>query len=326
MKNLLYFSFIALLFVACKNETSVEPKTVVFDGIDQSIRPGDDFFNHVNKNWVEAAVIEDDQVGVGSYHYLNIPQKKLLQNILEELSTGMHPEGSNEQKVGDFYASGMDTIAINQLGFEPIQPVLDHIEAIQDVPSMMAFVAEQLKAGDYSIIYPYVSPDQANSKINIAHFMQIGLGLPDRDYYFRKDSTAVGIQNAYKNYVATLFELIGDADAAKHAGTVYDIERQLAESHKTRIERRDVQANYHKLPVSELNENFKNIGWMALLSDLGIRADSVNIGQLAYYKKLDTMLGSVELANWKTYLKANSIILQSTDAAIVLEIEDDNRK
>ena len=308
MKHLLFLSFIALLLVSCKKETAIVQNKVVFDGIDQSIKPGDDFFNHVNKNWLEAAVIADDHVGVGSYHYLNIPQKKLLQNILEDIAAGQHPEGSNEQKVGDFYASGMDTATINQRGFTPIQPVLDRIESIQDVPSMMAFVAEQLKAGDYSIIYPYVSPDQANSNINIVHFMQTGLGLPDRDYYFRNDSAAVGIQKAYINYVAALFELIGDANASKNATTVYDMEKQLAESHKTRIERRDVKANYNKVAVSEIDETHKNIEWAKLLSDLGITSYSVDINHLAYYKKIDTMLGSVGLANWKAYLKANSII------------------
>ncbi len=306
MKYFFYFALIAFISVSCSKEKTPEQHKVVFDGIDDTVRPGDDFFNHVNKTWYEAAVIAEDQVGIGAYRYLNIPQKKLLQNILEEVSAGEHPEGSIEQKVGDFYESGMDTISINQREFAPIQPILDRIDAINDVPSLLTFVSDQLKAGDYSIIYPYVSPDHANSEINIAHFSQTGLGLPDRDYYFRTDSSAISIQKAYKKYLTTLFELTGDDDASKHADIVYEIEKQLAASHKTRIERRDVKANYHKLAVSEINKNQKNIGWSNVLSNLRIEADSVDIRQPAYYDKLNTMLESVDLTDWKIYLKANS--------------------
>ena len=88
-----------------------------FDGITASIKPGDNFFARVNKQWLDNAVIAEDQVGVGSYSFLNIPQKVLLENILTEVSTTEHTEGSIEQKVGDFYSSGMDTNTINELGY-----------------------------------------------------------------------------------------------------------------------------------------------------------------------------------------------------------------
>ena len=307
MKNLFFYALIGFLLISCNKEQAPERDVVVFDGIDESIKPGDDFFNHVNKTWYDAAVIEEDQVGVGSYRFLNIPQQKLLQNILEDVSAGAHVKGSIEQKVGDFYSSGMDTVAINQLGFTPIQPILDRIDAISDVPTLIAFVSAQIQQGDYSMIYPYISPDQANSQINIAHFVQTGLGLPDRDYYFKTDATVIGIQNAYKKYLSTLFELTGEDDPGLKADVVYAIEKQLAASHKTRVERRDVKANYNKLAISEIDERQKNIGWVGLLSNLGIEADSVDIAQPGYYDRLNTMLVSVNLSDWKTYLKANSI-------------------
>ena len=307
MKNLFYFALIGCVLISCNKEQAPERDVVVFDGIDESIKPGDDFFNHVNKTWYDAAVIEEDQVGVGSYRFLNIPQQKLLQNILEDVSAGAHVKGSIEQKVGDFYSSGMDTVAINQLGFTPIQPILDRIDAISDVPALIAFVSAQIQQGDYSMIYPYISPDQANSQINIAHFVQTGLGLPDRDYYFKTDATVIGIQNAYKKYLSTLFELTGEDEPSLKADVVYAIEKQLAASHKTRVERRDVKANYNKLAISEIDERQKNIGWAGLLSNLGIEADSVDLAQPGYYDRLNTMLVSVPLSDWKIYLKANSI-------------------
>ncbi|MCD2258824.1 M13 family metallopeptidase [Psychroserpens luteolus] len=314
MKTIRYLSFILLVFFSCKDDktsdntnTDLVIKPVVFDGIDASIKPGDDFFNHVNKNWFENAVIADDQIGVGAYRFLNIPQQELLKTILEEVSQKEHPVGSIEQKVGDFFASGMDTISINKRGLKPIQPILDNINAISDIEGILTFVATQLKSGDYSMLAPYVSPDQENSSLNILHFAQTGLGLPDRDYYFSDNVSVKQIQEAYKTYLTTLFELVGDANAKVNAETVYNIEKQLAESHKTRIERRDVKANYNKISVSELNESHKNINWIDLLHILGAKVDSVDVAQPTYYDNLNTMLPSVSLDHWKLYLKANSI-------------------
>ncbi|MEH6538003.1 MAG: M13 family metallopeptidase [Psychroserpens sp.] len=313
MKTLCYCSLILLVFFSCKNdktttnEIAQDIKPPVFDGIDDAIKPGDDFFNHVNKNWFDKAVIAEDQVGVGAYRFLNIPQQELLKNILQEVSQEEHPKGSIEQKVGDFYASGMDTISINERGIKPIQSILDKIETIGDVASMTDFVATQIKSGDYSMFVPYVSPDQENSSINILHFAQTGLGLPDRDYYFSDDASVKRIQEAYKTYLATLFELVGDENPTAQAAIVYNIEKQLAKSHKTRVERRIIKENFHKMAVSELQQKHPNIGWTTLLKNLGAEVDSLDLAQPAYYDALNSMLTSIPLDNWKLYLKANSI-------------------
>ncbi|WP_431134105.1 M13 family metallopeptidase [Psychroserpens mesophilus] len=314
MKNILYMLVILFIFASCKNDKTSQMSQVekpiapiVIDGIDSSIKPGDDFFNHVNKTWFENAVIAEDQVGVGAYRFLNIPQQELLKNILEEVSKEKHPDGSIEQKVGDFYASGMDTLSINKRGIDPIQPILDRIDAINDISSLTKFVATQIQFGDYSVISPYISPDQEDSSINILHFSQTGLGLPDRDYYFADDSSVKQIQDAYKTYLTHLFELVGDADAKTQADIVYNIEKQLAESHKTRVQRRIIKENYHKMAVSDLEEKHTNIGWKSMLTTLGVKVDSVDIAQPDYYDRLNEMLASVSLSDWKLFLKANSI-------------------
>jgi putative endopeptidase len=312
MKKLLYLSFSIFVFISCAKQEATEdvPKDekLAFDGIDDSIKPGDNFFMHVNKTWYDNAVIADDQVGVGSYSFLNIPQKVLLENILEDVSAGQHPAGSIEQKVGDFYASGMDLEAINQRGFEPIKPTLNRIDIISDIPSLMSFVTEEIEVQNNSIISLSVSADNENSEINILHFNQSGLGLPDRDYYFKTDSSTLSIQKAYKQYISTLLELTGHADAPKLAETVYDIEKELAKSHKTRIERRDIKANYNKMALSAIDKNQANIGWAKMLSRLMLEADSVDMRQPAYYDKLNEMLSSVSIEDWKTYLKASAIV------------------
>ncbi len=314
-----YFYLIVLLFVfGCDNQPDqpAEDPRIAFTGITGSIKPGDNFFMHVNKTWYDTAKIADDQVGVGSYSFLNIPQRKLLERILEELADSEHPVGSNEQKVGDYYASGMNTRRINSLGFEPIQPLLDQVDAITTVNNLMLFVAKELKSGHESILDMGVSPDNENSDVNMLHFAQSGLGLPDRDYYFKTDESTLGIQKAYQTYLVTLFELIGTSDSEAMAGRVYEMEKGLAEAHKTRIERRNVKANYNKLAVADLNTTQANIGWVDLLQNLEVEADSIDIRQPAYYVLLNQMLSEVSIDHWKTYLKASVL---TTYASVLSE-------
>lgn len=313
MKKLLYFSLALLLAGACKQASQTDTKHVVVSGIDNTKNPGDDFFAYANSIWYDTVQIPASQAGVGSYSFMNYPQRIRLQGILDSVSSTNSPAGSIEQKVGDFYASGMDMDAINKRDYEPIKPILARIDAITDVPSLLKVAVEEQKVGDGSIIGFYVGPDDKHSSINIAQFYQTGIGLPERDYYFKTDSSTISIQNAYKKYLTSLFELTG-ADAAtaeKNAKITYDIEKQLASAHRTNVELRDINANYNKLAVAALSKKQPNINWTTLVSDLGVKVDSVNVGQPAYYDKLNTMLKSVSINDWKIYLKANALTFYS---------------
>ena len=210
---------------------------VVITGIDATKKPGDDFFKYANGIWTDTARIPDSQAGVGAYSFMNYPQRIRLQGILDSVSAGQFPAGSIEQKVGDFYASGMDIAAINKRGYDPIKPLLTRIDAVNDVPSLLRLVADEQKAGNRSIIGFYVGPDNRRSSVNIAQFAQTGIGLPERDYYMKTDSSTVGIQRGYLTYLTRLFQLTGtDATTAgKNATLTYDIEKQLATAHKTTL-------------------------------------------------------------------------------------------
>jgi putative endopeptidase len=305
MKKLLYLSLALLLAGACKQAS--DTKHVVITGIDHTKKPGDDFFTFVNGIWYDSATIPASQTGVGAYSFMNFPQRIRLQGILDSVSQSKNAAGSIEQKVGDFYASGLDMVAINKRGYEPIKPLLARIDAITDVPSLMKFVAEEQTVSNGSIIGFNVGPDNKHSSVNIVLLSQTGIGLPEKGYYLRTDSSTLAIQKAYTKYLTTLLELTGDAAAAKNADVAYGIEKQIATSHKTNIERRDVQANYNKLAVADLAKRQPNIGWTTLLKDLGAPVDSVNMMQPAYYDQLNTLLKSVSITDWKIYLKAKSI-------------------
>jgi len=306
-----HFYLVALVAVAmsCSKPSAPKKEFVDVAGIDASIQPGDNFFRHVNGQWYDTAKIDPAQSGVGSYMFLNIPQKKLLQTILDSISKSQSSAGTVEQQVGDFYASGIDTAVINQRGHQPIQATLDRIDSLRDVASLMKFVAAEIKSGSTSMVYFGIWPDNKNSNINIAHVSQSGLGLPDRDYYFKTDSSTADIQQAYKDYLTKLFALTGAdaATASKNTNVVYGIEKQLAGSHKTNVELRDVNGNYNKIAVAAIDKKQPAIGWSVFLKTLDAQTDSIDMPQLAYYDKLNGLLKSISLNDWKIYLKAATL-------------------
>ncbi|MCG2616746.1 M13 family metallopeptidase [Terrimonas sp. NA20] len=309
MTRLCLLSLVVLLALSCKQAADQNPDRVVITGVDSTKKPGDDFFMYVNSTWYDSAVIPASQTGVGSYSFLNFPQRIRLQGILDSVAASNSPAGSIEQKVGDFYASGMDTAAIDQRGYDPIKPVLAKIDAAADLPALLQLVADEQKTGNRTFIGFSVGPDDKKSSTNIVVLGQAGLGLPERDYYFKSDSSTVNIQKAYRTAIGSYFELTGAdaATAAKNAALAYDIEKQLATAHKTNIELRDVKANYNKFSVSDLSKKQPNLNWQTLLTAYGVKVDSVNMRHPGYYDKLNSMLSSVPVNDWKVYLKANTL-------------------
>ncbi len=308
MKQLSSLFALVVLLAACNNQSASTAVTSI-PGIDTTVKPGNNFFMYVNRTWYDSAQIPPSQSGVGAYMFMNYPQRLRLQGILDSVSKASNTAGSIEQQLGDFYAAGMDTATINQRGYDPVKPILAKIDSIGNLTALMQFAALQAAANNASLLSFGVGPDDKNSNLNIAHVYQAGIGLPDRDYYFKTDASNIAIQQAYKTYLATLFQLTGNdaATAANNANVVYDIDKQLATSHRTKIELRDVHANYNKMAVTTLVKQHPHVGWQALLDALGAKTDSIDVAQPGYYEKLNTALQSVPIANWKIYLKAYTI-------------------
>jgi putative endopeptidase len=293
---------------ACNSSSNSKPYIAV-TGIDSSRNPGDNFFLYANAKWYDTAQIPPSQSGVGAYRFMNYTQRLKLQGILDSVSKSNNPAGSLEQKIGDFYASGMDTITINQRGYEPLQPGLSRINAISSIKELMQVVADQLKVSHISLVGFNVGADQENSRMNMGHLFQAGIRMPDRDYYFKNDPATLAIQQAYKKYLFDLFTLTGSDSITAHrnAELVYNIDKQLAASHKTNIELRDIQANFHRTALTELDKRHPNIGWIAFFNAIGAKMDSIDVAQPAYYDQLNAALKSIPLGDWKTYLKASYI-------------------
>jgi putative endopeptidase len=293
--------------VSCKDNgnTGKQKQFLETANMDSSVKPGDNFFLYVNGGWIKKAQIPPTETQLGSFLELYNRTKANLHSILDEVSKPGQAAGSIEQKVGDFYASGMDSATIEKRGYDPVKPTLQQIDAIKDAKGVMQFVAAQQLEGDGLLLGQAIGADEKNSSINIASYYQSGLGLPDRDYYFKTDPATQAIVKAYQQYMQKLFVLTGDdsVTAAKKTAAVYALEKQLAGSHRTNEDLRDPQSNYHKMAVADLDKTMPVFGWASLLPAVGIKTDSVNVGQPAYYAKVNELLQSVPVDTWKTYLR-----------------------
>lgn len=315
MKKVLPFLFAAAM-IGCKNDGA---KSITFDvaGMDTSVHPGDDFFRYANGGWMKQTKIPDDQSGWGSFYTLYEENLKKMHEILEDLSKKKdHPKGSAEQKVGDFYASGMDTVAIEKAGYEPLKPMLAKIDAVKDYKELMQLLAGNFKEGDGDLLGLYVGADERNSAKNILVMYQTGLSLPEKDYYTKTDSITVMQRNKLVQHIAAYNKLTG-MDAAKAdaaAAAVLKLETAIAASHLTPVEQRDPVKNYNKMSVADLDKLAPNLAIAQNLSLMGIQTDSVNVSQPKYYQALSKLLASESIDAWKAkvrydYISSNASLL-----------------
>ncbi len=304
--KLLYAASFCVLVVACtSNSEEAKGKFIETGYMDSAIKPGDNFFEFINGKWYDTVHIAETESGSGAFYDLYYGTRDRLHELLDSISKNEQKAGSIEQKAGDFYASGMDSATIEKRGYDPVKPYLQQIDSLKDAKGIMTFVNQRQLENENLLFSQGVAPDEKNSSVNIALYVQSGLGLPDRDYYFKTDTANQKIVDAYTTYMKKLFMLVGDdsSKAAIETAQVYALEKQMASSHKTNVELRDPQSNYHKMAIADLDKQMPVFAWKNTLSTLGIHSDSVNVSQPAYYIKLDQLLKSIPVDVWKSYLK-----------------------
>ncbi len=292
-----------LAISACHHKTEAPARTVFFDksGMDTTVKPGDNFFMYASGNWAKKTQIPASESGWGSFYILDDDNTKNLHKILEDVSAKDNSAGSIEQKVGDLYKSGMDTAAMNKLGFEPLKPLLSKINAVSDYKQLIDLEADGYKDGEGDLLGFYVSPDDKISNKNVAHFDQTGIDLPNRDYYFKTDSASVKIRAEYVKYIARLFKATGldTAAANQKAAGILKLETAIAQLHKTPVELRDPVKNYNKLTTAAFQQQMPDIDLKGVFKRLELSTDTVLVGQPGYFKALDNLLKSQPIAVWK---------------------------
>ncbi|WP_266363952.1 M13 family metallopeptidase [Tellurirhabdus rosea] len=295
---LLAAGLLTLSLAACQDKK--EPtRTTFFDksGMDTTVAPGDDFFTYANGGWVKNTPIPGDQSGWGSFYQLYEENQKKTKSILEKAAADKAEAGSVAQKVGDFYASGMDTLTIEKLGYQPLKPELAKIAALRDYRQVLNYLAASETNRGGALFGMYIGPDDRRSSLNRINFTQAGLSLPERDYYFKNDEETKKVRTAFVAYITKLFTLTGvdSVTARKKADGILAFETALAQSHKPAADLRDPIQNYNKFTVADLNKQTPNIDWKTFLNTMTVGTDTVLVAQPAYYQALSRLLTSTPI-------------------------------
>jgi putative endopeptidase len=276
------------------------------NNLDRTCKPCDNFYEFAMGSWMKANPIPPEYSSWGTFMQLRDNNLTAMRTLLEAAAQAHAPAGSNEQKIGDFYASCMDTAAIEAAGLKPIAGELDVIDKIDDRKSLDAAVAKLQQRGA-GVLFRFSSgQDIKDSTRMIAQASQGGLGMPDRDYYFRDDEKSKQLRTDYEQHVAKMLALAGDAPdkAADEAKTVMTIETALAKASRTRVELRDPEKNYHPMPLAEMKALTPDWPWENYLQEVGsLPVEQVNIRQPEFFKAMNEELASVSLPDWKIYLR-----------------------
>ena len=309
-KSLLLLPLLAAAVTGCpsnalKTAESGEKPDILHAALDTTVAPGDDFFAYANGTWIKNNPIpaSESNMGIGKKVQDEV-YARLRQTSIEAAGAKATP-GSNQQKIGDFWAIGLDSVKADQLGATPLRPELDRIAAMKTVAEVPGVIAHEIPLGVRALIGPRVGQDDKNSDKMALYLRQSGLGLPNRDYYFNTDSRTKKIRAEYLKHVANTFKLLGqDAPTAQaNAARVMALETTLAKSSRKLEALRDPYANYHKMSIAQLDKLTPGLDWKTWLGQMGgTRVDTVIVGQPEFYQTAGRLLKTAPLDDWKAYL------------------------
>ncbi|MCZ7533931.1 MAG: M13 family metallopeptidase [Acidimicrobiia bacterium] len=304
----------------------VSPDDTVFDpeDMDPDASPATDFWRWANGGWLDRNPVPPEYPMWGAFLELHTRNEEIVHTLLKQAADAGAAVGTVDQKIGDFYASGMDTDAIEATGIEPIQPWLDLIEGIDTVDDLRTAFTELNRIGASVGWNWHVEPDRSDSTQNLLYIAQGGLGLPDRDYYFRDDDRSQALASAYRDHATAMFELLGwpSEEASTAAETIWKIESRLAEASNTAVQQRDVQDTTNKLTTAEVADLTPTVMLNDWLEAIGAGQEAaVNIDNLRFFSELDTMFNEVPIDDWKTYCTWH--LLVSTASGLPSRFEDE---
>jgi putative endopeptidase len=312
---------------SCQDKTKdFAAHDVIVKNIDTSVRPGEDFFTYANGAWLKKNPIPPAYSSWGIGNVVEEELRDRLKKINIDALKAKAPSGSNTQKIGDFYFSGMDTLSIEKAGLAPLQPELDKINHINIIADLVNEFAHLQTIGVETPISLGVGQDAKNSDKNLLQLSQGGIGLPNRDYYFNTDEHSVAIRTDYRQkHLPAVFKLSGlnPGNVLKASANTYNLEKFLADSSRKLEDLRDPYRNYNKMPMAGLTKLAPGIDWKSAFEQMDYKnVDTVIVGQPEYYRALNKALHTFTIEDWKNYLRKN--LVSAYSAWLSKPFDDEN--
>jgi putative endopeptidase len=312
-KPIIYITAFAA-FVLCAYQTKTlidKPDDPIYKHLDPSVSPGADFFKYANGGWIKRNPIPPAYSTWGIGNEVTEEIRDRLKKINEDALKANAAKGTGTQKIGDFYFSGLDSAGIERLGIAALKEQLDLIDEAKDEHDILNAAAVLTTTGTRNIIGMRVGQDDKNSSKMMVQLGQAGLGLPNRDYYFKTDARTTRIRNDYSNkYLPAMLSLSGwdEQKALAGAKSAYNIEKFLADSSRKLEDLRDPYHNYNKMTVAQLSSLTPGINWTDLFATLQLKVvDTVIVGQPEYYRAVNKALKTFSADDWKAYLRLKLI-------------------
>ena len=273
--------------------------------LDKTADPCTDFHQYACGTWMARNPIPADQSSWGRFNELHERNQKLLREILEEAAAGGVERSPIERQIGDYYAACMDEEEIERRGLTPLRPALDRIAKLSDKAQLPGLLSHFHRMGIAAFFLFGPMPSFENSSMHIADVDQGGLGLPERDYYFRDDAKSREQRGQYLAHVRRMFELLGDdgETAGRRASAVMRIETELARGSLEITKRRDPKNVWHKMTVAELEKLGPGFDWRAYFAGVGApQFTEVNVDTLEFITAMEKVRNEQSLDDIKSYL------------------------
>lgn len=270
------------------------------------VRVQDDLFRHVNGAWLDTTDIPSDRPLEGAFTQLRDAAEVAVRQIIEDAAATPDPAGDNF-RIKALYGSFMDEDHIEQVGAEPVAPLLDRINAVESTAALVALDADLSRTGVAGLALPYVSNDAGNPERYMLHLYQSGLGMPDESYY--REAKFEATRTEYRSLLVALLREAGVDDAEGRAAAVLDLETQLAASHMDTVTRRDPQATYNLLGLDAVVDLAPFSGpWLSTLTRDAVAIDELIVSQPQYLAAVDRLLASADLSVWKSWLTTRVLL------------------